>query len=346
LLERETNWDFPKVQKGKHPSMDMRHHGHMTLEVLWRNCRCPTSLSYQYSKHIEMLQEKDQPMDNDEHGRMSMPDRSDHSRMRSVSPRTLQQCSHCGTHCRAPTIRWKWNPVHKCIVHSGSECKVCKVVLAHLTDGAMEDNGSYINACDRHFASFIPIAQWRQDTSDLRRLRDDLEDSRRHEHDLKMEVDNLHVEINSLEASLKASNTALSYAAAARTQRLPQMHTKRAPAITKLTFVLNVVDSPQTVGPPTASSAVAKGKATALPTMDYVAALLYNDNEYNMDYGPVKDEAAEAKAMDSTCARYSMGLCPLTLLVLQGATLLRGGCPSCIKCRIPARSTHAGTSPC
>src|SRR5258705_12618248 len=39
LLERETNRDFPEVQKGKQPSMDTRHHGHVMLEVLWRNCR-------------------------------------------------------------------------------------------------------------------------------------------------------------------------------------------------------------------------------------------------------------------------------------------------------------------
>src|SRR5882762_3760958 len=58
LLERETNRDFPEVQKGKQPSMDTRHHGHVTLEVLWRNCRRPTSLSYQYFKHIEMSQEQ------------------------------------------------------------------------------------------------------------------------------------------------------------------------------------------------------------------------------------------------------------------------------------------------
>src|SRR5882762_2616595 len=205
LLERETNRDFPEVQKGKQPSMDTRHHGHVTLEVLWRNCRRPTSLPYQYFEHIEMSQEQDQPMDNDERGRMSTPDRSDRSRMRSASPRTLQQRSHRSTCRRAPSIRWKWNPVHECIVHSGSECKVCKDYLAHLTDGAMEDDGSYINACDRRSASFIPIAQWRQDTSDSRRLQDDLKDSRRRERDLEMEI-------NGLEASLKANNTAPSYA--------------------------------------------------------------------------------------------------------------------------------------
>src|SRR5882724_8551733 len=121
LLERETNQDFPEVQKEKHPSMDTRHHGHVTLEVLWRNCRRPTSLSYQYFEHIEMSQEQDQPMDNDERGRMSTPDRSDRSRMHSASPWTLQQCSHRGARCRAPSIRWKWNPVHECIMHSGSE---------------------------------------------------------------------------------------------------------------------------------------------------------------------------------------------------------------------------------
>jgi hypothetical protein len=194
-----------------------------------------------------MSQEQDQPMDDDERGHMSTPDRSDRSRMHSASPRTLQQRSHRSACRRAPTIRWKWNPVHECIVHSGSKCKVCKDYLAHLTDGAMEHDGSYVDACDRRSASFIPIAQWRQDTSDSRRLRDDLKDSTRREHDLEMEVDDLHMEINGLEASLKASNTAPSYAAAAKTQRLTQTHAKRAPAITKPTFVLNVVDSPQTV---------------------------------------------------------------------------------------------------
>src|SRR5882762_11428668 len=72
LFEREINWDFPEVQKGKHPSMDTRHHGHVTLEVLWRNCRRPAPLPYQYFEHIEMSQEQDQPMDNDERGRMSI----------------------------------------------------------------------------------------------------------------------------------------------------------------------------------------------------------------------------------------------------------------------------------
>src|SRR5258705_2140989 len=246
--------------------MDTHHHGHVMLEVLWRNCRRPTPLPYQYFEHIEMSQEQAQAMDNDEHGCMSTPDRSDRSRMRSASPRTLQQRSHHSARRRAPFIRWKWNPVHECIVHSGSECKVCKDYLAHLTDGAMEDDGSYVDACDRCSASFIPIAQWRQDTSDSRRLRDDLEDSRRHECDLEMEVDDLRMEVNGLEASLKASNTALSYAAAAKTQRLTQMHAKHAPAITKTTFVFNDVDSPQTVEPPMASTATANRKATDLAT--------------------------------------------------------------------------------
>jgi hypothetical protein len=119
---------------------------------------------------------------------MSMPNCSDRSRMRSASPWTLQQCSHHDTCCRAPTIRWKWNPVHECIVHSGSECKVCKDYLAHLNDGAMEDDGPYVNPCNRCSMSFVPIAQWQQDTSELRRLRDDLNDFRRCECDLEMDV--------------------------------------------------------------------------------------------------------------------------------------------------------------
>jgi len=256
-------------------------------------------------EHIEMSQEQDHPMDDDERGRMSTPDRSDRSRMRSASPRTLQQRSHRGSRRRAPTIRWKWNPIHECIVHSGSECKVCKDYLAHLNDGAMEDDGSYVDACDKRSASFVPIAQWRQDTSELRRLRDDLEDSRRRERDLELEVDDLRVEVNSLETSLKASNSIPSYAAVAKTQRPTQTHAKRAPALTKPTFVLNVVDSPQTVAPPVAPSATAaaKGKATALPTMDYDNALSYDDDEYDTDYDPAEAEAAEAKAADSACAR-------------------------------------------
>jgi hypothetical protein len=157
-----------------------------------------------------MSQEQDHPMDNDKRGHMSMPDCSDRSRMCSVSPWTLQQHSRRGMHCRAPTIRWKWNPVHECLMHSGSECNVCKDYLAHLNNSAMEDDRSYVDTCDRRSASFIPIAQWRQDTSELRRLCKDLEDSRRRERDLKMEV-------NSLETSLKARNTAPSYAAAAKT---------------------------------------------------------------------------------------------------------------------------------
>jgi len=107
-----------------------------------------------------MSQEQDHPMDNNECGHMSTPDHSDCSRMRSATPQTLQQCSHCGTRCRAPTIRWKWNPVHECIVHSGSECNVCKDYLAHLNDGAMKDDRSYVDACNRCSASYIPITQW------------------------------------------------------------------------------------------------------------------------------------------------------------------------------------------
>jgi hypothetical protein len=120
-----------------------------------------------------------------------------------------------------------------------------------------------------------------------------------------MEVDDVRVEVNSLETSLKVSNTALSYAVVARTQHPTQLHAKCAPAITKPTFVLNVVNSLQTVAPHTAPSltAATKGKATALPTMDYANTLSYNDDEYDSDYGPVEEEPAEAKAMDSACAR-------------------------------------------
>jgi hypothetical protein len=107
-----------------------------------------------------MSQEQDHPMDDDKCGHMSMSDHSDHSRMCSASPRTLQQHSHHGTHRRAPTIRWKWNPVHECLMHSGSECNMYKDYLAHLNDGTMKDDRSYVNACNRHSTSYIPIAQW------------------------------------------------------------------------------------------------------------------------------------------------------------------------------------------
>jgi len=103
-----------------------------------------------------------------------MPDCSNHSRMCSASPQTLQ-CTHHGTCHRAPTIRWKWNLVHECLVHSGSECNVCKDYLAHLNYGAMKDNGSYIDACNRCLVSYVPIAQWKQDTSELRCFCEDLE---------------------------------------------------------------------------------------------------------------------------------------------------------------------------
>jgi len=80
------------------------------------------------------------------------------------------------------------------------------------------------------------------------------------------------------------------------------MKTLKNPGDVSMTSKWRLMTStPQTVVPPTASSlsTVAKGKATALPTMDYANVLLYDDNEYDTDYNLVK----EAKAMDSACAR-------------------------------------------
>src|SRR5258705_237694 len=47
--------------------------------------------------------------------------------------------------------------------------------------------------------------------------------------------------------------------------------------------------------------------------MDYATALSYDDNEYNTDYDPVKDKAAEAKATDSACARLVVAILKWTV---------------------------------
>jgi hypothetical protein len=65
---------------------------------------------------------------------------------------------------------------------------------------------------------------------------------------------------------------------------------------------LKVSDTSKAVVPPVVPPTVkdTKGKATALPTMDYASALSFNDDEYGLDYDPIEDAAQEAKA---TCSK-------------------------------------------
>jgi hypothetical protein len=87
-------------------------------------------------------------------------------------------------------------------------------------------------------------------------------------------------------------------------QWAPQAQAKRAPTVSKPLFVLKVSDTSKTVVPPVVPPTPkdSKGKATALPTMDYGSTLLLDDDEYGLDYDPIEDAAEEANTTTSKMA--------------------------------------------
>ncbi|KIM83094.1 hypothetical protein PILCRDRAFT_7508 [Piloderma croceum F 1598] len=227
-----------------------------------------------------MSQDQDHLMDDSERGHVSTPGRLPRNRLRSASPRTLQ-CSSCGRGRRdTSTPKWKWNPVHECIVHSASGCTTCRDYMLHLNKGAMDDNMSYVDAGAKHSASDS--------------LRDRL-------HETEQEVDSLRCEVHDMETRLHAQNSALSYTTVTKSQRPALAPAKRTNVASKPTFILKVTNVPQAVAPPMVSPTPKplKGKAVALPTMDYEVSLAYDDDEYGSDFDPTENAAEEAKAIDS-----------------------------------------------
>jgi len=110
-------------------------------------------------------------------------------------------------------------------------------------------------------------------------------------------VDTLWCDIHDMETHLHAPNSAPSYVAATKAQRPIQNPVKCTTAATKPTYVLKVSNTSKAVVPPTMHDS--KGKAPALPPMDYKSVLSYDDDEYDKDYNPIKEQAAEAEALTS-----------------------------------------------
>ncbi|KIM72368.1 hypothetical protein PILCRDRAFT_16191 [Piloderma croceum F 1598] len=244
-----------------------------------------------------MSQDQDHPMDDFERGRMPTPGRSPHNRLRSASPRTLQRSNHGRGRKDTSTPEWKWNPVHKCIVHSASACTTCCDYMLHLNEGAMDDDASYIDAGAKCSASYVSVATWKQGQEDLTRLcckRDSLRDRLR---EAEQGVDSLRCEVHDMETRLYAQNSALSYTVVTKSQRPALAPAKRTNVALKPTFTL-------------------KGKAVALPTINYKTSLTYNDNKYNNNFNPTKNPTKKTKTIDSTTGR---------LIV----TILNGTVPTC-----------------
>jgi hypothetical protein len=86
------------------------------------------------------------------------------------------------------------------------------------------------------------------------------------------------------------------------------------PVVSKPTFILEVTDAPKGVVPPVIPPAVkaSKGKAPALPTMDYDVLLAYDDDKWGSDSDPTKDGAEEAKAVNSKTGQ-------LVITILNGS---------------------------
>jgi hypothetical protein len=166
-----------------------------------------------------MTSDQDHPMGDTERGRMSTPGRSPRNRLRSASPRTLHR-SNRGTRRRdTSTPEWKWNPINECIVHSHMVCETCRDYIAHLNEGAMDDDPSFIDARAKRSASYVSISMWRQDTDKLSRIREERDALKARLCDMEHEMDTLRCEYHDMETRLHAQNSAPSYAAATKGQR-------------------------------------------------------------------------------------------------------------------------------
>jgi hypothetical protein len=165
----------------------------------------------------------------------------------------------------------------------------------------MEDDPSYIDAGAKRCVSYIPISMWNWDNNMLMRIRRECDSLKDCERDLENKIDALHSEVKDLETSLQAQSKTPSYTAVTKPQWAPQAQAKHAPTVSKPLFVLKVSDTSKTVVPPTPKDL--KGKATtAVPTMDYGSALLFDNDKYGSDYDTIEDAAEEAKATTSKMA--------------------------------------------
>ncbi|KIM75040.1 hypothetical protein PILCRDRAFT_13977 [Piloderma croceum F 1598] len=101
-----------------------------------------------------------------------------------------------------------------------------------------------------------------------------------------------------METHLHAQNSALLYTTVTKSQRPALAPAKCTNVASKPTFVLKVTNAPQAVAPPVVSPTPkpSKGKAVALPTMDYEVSLAYDDDKYGSDFYPTENAAEEAKA--------------------------------------------------
>jgi hypothetical protein len=246
-------------------------------------------------------QEQDQHMSDSLRGRMSTPGRSPRNRNRSASPRTLQR--NPGTRrCDTSTPEWKWNPALECVVQSASACTTCRDYVSHLNEGAMDDDASFIDAGMKRSASYVSMLQWTATRDDLTRVRIERDSLKDRLHDAERELCSLCEGTHELETRLQERKAAPpSYSAVTKSQRPAQAPAVRTPVVSKPTFILKVTDAPKGVVPPVIPPAVkaSKGKAPALPTMDYDVSLAYDDDEWGSDSDPTEDAADEAKAVNS-----------------------------------------------
>ncbi|KIM88695.1 hypothetical protein PILCRDRAFT_2889 [Piloderma croceum F 1598] len=191
--------------------------------------------------------------------------------------------------------------------------------MSHLNKGAMDDDMSYIDAGAKRSASYISVATWKQGQEDLTCL--------------QQEVDSLRCEVHDMETSLHAQNSAPSYATVTKSQRPALAPAKHTNVASKPTFVLKVTNAPQAVAPPVVSPTPkpSKGKAVALPTMDYEVSLAYDDDEYGSDFNPTENAAEEAKAVDSPTGRLVVailnGTVPTCAVGPSGSNSVEGRVP-------------------
>ncbi|KIM82403.1 hypothetical protein PILCRDRAFT_7804 [Piloderma croceum F 1598] len=174
------------------------------------------------------------------------------------------------------------------------------------------------------------LEQGQEDLTCLHRERDSLRDRLR---ETEQKVDSLRCEVHDMETRLHAQNSAPSYTTVTKSQRPALAPAKCTNVASKPTFVLKVTNTPQAVAPPVVSPTPkpSKGKAIALPTMDYEVLLAYDDNEYGSDFDPTENAAEEAKAVDSPTGRLVVailnGTVPTCAVGPSGSNSVEGRVP-------------------
>jgi hypothetical protein len=165
----------------------------------------------------------------------------------------------------------------------------------------MDDNASFIDAGMKRSASYVSMLQWTATRDDLTHVRMERDSLRDRLCDAERELCSLREGTHELETCLQEKKTAPSYSAVTKSQRPAQAPAVRTPVVSKPTFILKVTDAPKGVVPPVIPPAVtaSKGKASALPTMDYKVSLAYDNDEWGSDSDPTEDAADEAKAVNS-----------------------------------------------